>query len=38
LALRALLTNPLAPDADAAAGLLDAILEANREHLPLFAR
>ncbi len=38
LALRALLTNPLVPDADAATGLLDAILEANREHLPRFAR
>jgi len=36
-ALRALLANPLAPDADAATGLLDAILDANREHLPLFA-
>ena len=33
-ALRALLANPLVPDADAATGLLDAILDANREHLP----
>jgi 6-phospho-beta-glucosidase len=38
LALRALLANPLVPDADAAIGLLDAILDANREHLPRFAR
>jgi len=37
-ALRALLANPLVPDVDAATGLLDAILDANREHLPLFAR
>jgi 6-phospho-beta-glucosidase len=36
-ALRALLANPLVPDADAATGLLDAILDANREHLPRFA-
>jgi 6-phospho-beta-glucosidase len=38
LALKALLTNPLVPDADAATGLLDAILDANRDHLPRFAR
>jgi 6-phospho-beta-glucosidase len=38
LALRALLANPLGPDADAATDLLDAILDANREHLPRFAR
>jgi 6-phospho-beta-glucosidase len=38
LALRALLANPLGPDADAAADLLEAIVDANREHLPRFAR
>jgi 6-phospho-beta-glucosidase len=38
LALRALLANPLGPDADTATGLLDAILDASREHLPRFAR
>lgn len=38
LALRALLANPLGPDADAATGLLDAILDASREYLPRFAR
>ncbi len=38
LALRALLANPLGPDADAATGLLDAILDANRQYLPRFAR
>ncbi|HET7927915.1 MAG TPA: 6-phospho-beta-glucosidase [Actinomycetota bacterium] len=38
LALRALLANPLGPDADAAIGLLDAILDASREYLPRFAR
>ena len=37
-ALKALLANPLVPDADAATGLLDAILDANRDHLPRFAR
>jgi 6-phospho-beta-glucosidase len=37
-ALRALLANPLVPDVDAATGLLDAILDANREHLPRFTR
>ena len=38
LALRALLANPLGPDADVATGLLDAILDAGREYLPRFAR
>jgi 6-phospho-beta-glucosidase len=38
LALRALLANPLGPDADSATGLLDAILDASREYLPRFAR
>ena len=38
LALRALLANPLGPDAEAATGLLDAILDASREYLPRFAR
>jgi 6-phospho-beta-glucosidase len=38
LALRALLANPLGPDAASATGLLDAILDASREHLPRFAR
>lgn len=37
LALKALLANPLVPDYPAAAGLLDAILEADAEHLPRFA-
>jgi 6-phospho-beta-glucosidase len=37
-AIRALLANPLGPDADAATGLLDAILDASREYLPRFAR
>jgi 6-phospho-beta-glucosidase len=35
-ALRALLANPLVPDHAAAAGLLAAILDANRGHLPRF--
>jgi 6-phospho-beta-glucosidase len=35
-ALKALLANPLVPTYDAAAGLLDALLEANRQHLPRF--
>ena len=35
-ALRALLTNPLGPDADRAPDLLDALLEENRAHLPRF--
>lgn len=38
IALRALLANPLVPGADAAAGLLDAIIEANLRYLPRFAR
>ncbi len=37
LALRALLANPLVPDFRTAVGLLDAILSANRDHLPRFA-
>jgi 6-phospho-beta-glucosidase len=36
VALRALLANPLVPGADAAAGLLDAIVEANLRYLPRF--
>lgn len=36
LALKALLTNPLGPDADRALELLDALLEANRAYLPRF--
>jgi 6-phospho-beta-glucosidase len=36
-ALRALLANPLVPGYDVAVPLLDAILEANRAHLPRFA-
>jgi 6-phospho-beta-glucosidase len=36
LALRALLANPLVPDYPTAVGLWDAILSANREHLPRF--
>jgi len=35
-ALRALLANPLVADYDIAAPLLDALLEANRAHLPRF--
>jgi 6-phospho-beta-glucosidase len=35
-ALRALLANPLVADYDIAAPLLDALLEANRTHLPRF--
>ncbi|MDP9296204.1 MAG: 6-phospho-beta-glucosidase [Actinomycetota bacterium] len=35
-ALKALLTNPLVPDYRTAAPLLDALLEANRPHLPRF--
>jgi 6-phospho-beta-glucosidase len=35
-ALRALLTNPLVPDYRTAAPLLEALLEANRPHLPRF--
>jgi 6-phospho-beta-glucosidase len=36
IALKALVTNPLMPDYPTAAALLDAILAANREHLPRF--
>jgi 6-phospho-beta-glucosidase len=36
VALKALLTNPLVPGYRVAVDLLDALLEANREHLPLF--
>jgi 6-phospho-beta-glucosidase len=36
LALRALLSNPLVPDYPTASGLLAAILDANRDHLPRF--
>ena len=35
-ALRALMANPLVPDWDTAVPLLDALLEANRPHLPRF--
>ena len=35
-ALKALLTNPLGPDADRASDLLNALLEANRSHLSRF--
>jgi 6-phospho-beta-glucosidase len=35
-ALKALLANPLVPSFGVAAPLLDAILEANRRHLPRF--
>jgi 6-phospho-beta-glucosidase len=35
-ALRALMTNPLVGDWDTAAPLLEALLDANREHLPRF--
>jgi 6-phospho-beta-glucosidase len=35
-ALKALLANPLVPSYDTAAPLLDALLEANRAHLPRF--
>jgi 6-phospho-beta-glucosidase len=35
-ALRALMANPLVGDYDVAAPLLDALLDANREHLPRF--
>lgn len=37
VALLALLANPLVPDYPAAAGLLEAILVADRDHLPRFA-
>jgi 6-phospho-beta-glucosidase len=36
IALRALMTNPLVRDYRTAAPLLDALLEANRQHLPRF--
>jgi 6-phospho-beta-glucosidase len=36
LALKALMTNPLVGDYDVARPLLDALLEANRPHLPRF--
>jgi 6-phospho-beta-glucosidase len=36
LALRALLSNPLVPDYPTASGLLTAIFDANRDHLPRF--
>jgi 6-phospho-beta-glucosidase len=36
VALRALLANPLVPDYPSASALLEAILDANREHLPRF--
>jgi 6-phospho-beta-glucosidase len=35
--LRALLANPLVPGAEAAAGLRDALIEANLRYLPRFA-
>ena len=38
VALRALMANPLVSDYDVAAPLLDALLEANRAHLPRFFR
>jgi 6-phospho-beta-glucosidase len=38
VALRALLANPLVPGAEAAAGLRDALIEANLPYLPRFAR
>jgi len=36
LALKALMANPLVADFRVAKPLLDALLEANREHLPAF--
>jgi 6-phospho-beta-glucosidase len=36
VALRALMTNPLVPDATVAEGLLGAILDEGRQHLPRF--
>ena len=36
IALRALLANPLVPGAEAAAGLRDALVEANLPYLPRF--
>jgi 6-phospho-beta-glucosidase len=38
VALRALLANPLVPGAEAAAGLRDALIEANLRYLPRFQR
>ncbi len=38
VALKALMTNPLVPDAPTAIGLLDAILTTDRAHLPRFWR
>jgi 6-phospho-beta-glucosidase len=38
MALKALMTNPLGPDADRAPELLDALLDANRGNLPRFFR
>jgi 6-phospho-beta-glucosidase len=35
-ALRALISNPLVAEWDVAVPLLDALLEANRAHLPRF--
>ena len=35
-ALKALMTNPLVRDYDTAKPLLEALLEANRDHLPRF--
>ncbi len=37
LALKALMANPLVPDYETAASLLEALLEANRQHLPRFS-
>jgi 6-phospho-beta-glucosidase len=37
VALKALFTNPLVGDVDRAAPLLDALLDANRAHLPRFS-
>ena len=34
--MKALLTNPLVGDYDTAKSLLEALLEANRDHLPRF--
>ena len=36
MALKALLANPLVPGYRTAAGLLAALLDANRPHLPRF--
>jgi 6-phospho-beta-glucosidase len=35
-ALKALVTNPLVGDVDRAGAMLDALLDANRAHLPRF--